>query len=98
MVITEFINPKTTVLEEEFGFDEAFKSISFIGIKPRASKNINKKNKSSEYLKIKEGELTDMVSTPSIINEINNANYKRYMKENLEIRSKNIYIPCQYNL
>ena len=93
MVITEFINAKTTVLEEEFRFDEAFKSISFIGIKPIASKNINKKNKSLEYLKIKEGELTDMVSTPS-----NNANYKRYMKENLEIRSKNIYIPCQYNL
>ena len=40
-----------------------------------------------EYLKIMEGELTDMVSTPSIINEINNANYERYMKEKVEMRS-----------
>ena len=38
-----------------------------------------------------EDELTDIFTTPSMIKEINNANYKGYMKQNLEMKSGKIH-------
>ena len=34
-----------------------------------------------EYMKIMEGEIFHVLSTPSVINKIKSANYKEYMKE-----------------
>ena len=39
-----------------------------------------------EYLKIMKSELIDMFFNPSAIKEINNANYKGYLKEKLEMK------------
>ena len=43
---------------------------------PRTSTMINRKNEMLEYLEIIRWRLTHMLSTPSLIKNINNANYK----------------------
>ena len=40
-----------------------------------------KKSKMPEYLKIMEWKLIDMLSTPTFVRKINNANYKGYLNQ-----------------
>ena len=78
------------MLQKDYVFDKAFKIFDEINdlrirlyeYKPENSDKIDTKSEMLEYLKIIEDKLICMLSTPSIIKEINNAKYKVYIKKN----------------
>ena len=95
-LINKLLNTEKMVLRKDYGFDETFNIFDEIdnmrnrlyAYKPKASNTINTNNKLLEYLKIMEGKLTEMFSSPDIIRKINIANCEGHIKEKLEMGLK----------
>ena len=95
------LNPRKTVLEKDYGFNEVFDIFDEIDINyhepneynSRTVNKINTKNEMLEYLKIMKWKLIDILSTPALVKKINNANYKGYVKNKLndELNRRNTH-------
>ena len=83
-LIIKFLNAEKTILQKDYRFGEAFNDFAGTDnkldkLKKHKTKNFKKtktKNVMLQYLRIMEDKLFDMCSTPSIIKNVNNANYK----------------------
>ena len=88
-MIIKLLNARKTEVKKNYGFDEVFtifgetdNSCYKLQIyNPRTFTMINRKNEMLEYLEIIKSRLTHTLSTPSLIKNINNANYKGNVNE-----------------
>ena len=88
-MIIKLLNARKTELKKNHGFDKVFTTFGETDnscyklqmYNPRTSTMINRKNEMLEYLEIIRSRLTHMPSTPSLIKNINNANYKGNINE-----------------
>ena len=83
-MIIKLLNARKTELKKNYGFDKVFtifvetdnSCYKLQMYNPRTSTMINRKNEMLECLEIIRSRLTHMLSTASLIKNINNANYK----------------------